>query len=333
MSSVSCLLEPCNMSDEDPALQQHQQRPNLPICNTIPETTSILRCLAVEEWINHSDDYQGFIGDQHNVSDKADKFRQSGYFFGPLSNTMVLAISNAIGIPVIIFSSAHHYPIICITPRVCRISTPLYIAYNQFDAGLHYDAVLLNDDLTIGRSHENSTYSAEKGCTCGKKSNSTSCVPLKRKYTLIVRCPCLLKEKGCTLACTCNNCNNPQGSKPIQISSSLRRKRIRPIHAWGGEKFKKSGVLATSLKERLTTGPHTEFEYLLISQILKCLSMKTVDLDAEIIHMIYSSCIEIANAFELSLPLNQKSIAEVDLIAKEYNKNIIAFSMTHASIN
>lgn len=81
-----------------------------------------------------------FIGD-FDVREEAEHFKQQGYFFGPLTNTMVLATSNALGIQVIIFSSAHHYPVIHITPRSCKTSVPLYVAFNQANAG-HYDAVV-----------------------------------------------------------------------------------------------------------------------------------------------------------------------------------------------
>lgn len=60
-----------------------------------------LRKLAVAEWIQHAEEYKGFIdgvdGDGDKVvEEEAKKFLQVGYFHGPLGNTMVLALSNVL---------------------------------------------------------------------------------------------------------------------------------------------------------------------------------------------------------------------------------------------
>ena len=73
---------------------------------------------------------------------EAEKFKSQGYFFGPLGNTMVRAVSNALGLSIVMFSSAHHYPVVYTIPRICNASVPLFVAFNQADAG-HYDAVTL----------------------------------------------------------------------------------------------------------------------------------------------------------------------------------------------
>ena len=81
-----------------------------------------LRRIAVDEWMNHQDEYQHYLDGEHKVADETPAFLQNRYFFGPLDNTMVIAISNVLGLTIIIFSSASHYPIISIAPRVCRAS-------------------------------------------------------------------------------------------------------------------------------------------------------------------------------------------------------------------
>ena len=48
-----------------------------------------LRRLAVEEWLNNPEDYQGFLDEGYRVREEAEKFKSQGYFFGPLGNTMV----------------------------------------------------------------------------------------------------------------------------------------------------------------------------------------------------------------------------------------------------
>ena len=95
-----------------------------------------LRRIAVDEWMSNVDEYQHFLDGEHMVREEAPMFLQQGHFFGPLGNTIVVAISNALGLPIIIFSSASHYPVINSAPRVCRASLLLYVAFNQTGAGL-----------------------------------------------------------------------------------------------------------------------------------------------------------------------------------------------------
>ena len=152
--------------------------------------------LAIAEWRKHSEDYQGFLDEHQTVSGEAENFLQQGYFHGPLGNTMVLALSNALGLPIVIFSSALHYPIIHVSPRVCRAAIPLYVAFNQSGAG-HYNAVLFKGSLNVITSKSD----PDTKCTCGKggKGNSIQhCTVIKHKYTTSLRCPCHRAGHGCT---------------------------------------------------------------------------------------------------------------------------------------
>ena len=67
-----------------------------------------LQLLAVNEWMQHTEDYQSFLDGNHTVSEEAPQFLQQGHFLGPRGNTMVLAVSNALGLPIIVFSSTNH---------------------------------------------------------------------------------------------------------------------------------------------------------------------------------------------------------------------------------
>ena len=103
---------------------------------SVNEVACKLRCITGEEWSNNPEEYQGFLDNGFSVQEEAVNFKQQGYFFGPLGNTMVLAVSNTLGLPVVIFSY--------ITPRVCKVPVPLFVAFNQADAG-HYDAMTYSD--------------------------------------------------------------------------------------------------------------------------------------------------------------------------------------------
>ena len=112
--------------------------------------------------MSNASEYQKYIADDHIVTEEAPKFLQEGYFFAPMGNTMVLAVSNALDIPVVIFSSANHYPIINVTPRVCKVPVPLFVAFNQAGAG-HYDAIAFKGD-----QHALLKNTDGKQCNCRK---------------------------------------------------------------------------------------------------------------------------------------------------------------------
>ncbi len=194
----------------------------------------ILHVVAVDEWMKNPKDYEKFLEAEHKVEEEAPRFLQQGHFLGPLGNTMVVAISNALGLPIIVFSSASHYPVISVTPRVCTVSIPLYIALNHAGPG-HYDAVSFKNYLS---SPSNSSPSPQppvqsNRCTCGKGdthySTTQRCIIMQFKYTTSIRCPCLSAGQRCTSLCTCHNFNNPQGVRPNNMSS---RDRQRNEHAW-----------------------------------------------------------------------------------------------------
>ena len=86
---------------------------------TVKNIAVQLRNEAVQEWTLNSSEYQGFIPSEYTVQIEADKFKQTSYFYGPLADTMVKALSNALNIPIIVFSSALHYPVVYTIPRIC----------------------------------------------------------------------------------------------------------------------------------------------------------------------------------------------------------------------
>ena len=287
-----------------------------------------LRRIAVEEWMTHADDYQCFLGDEPKVTEEAPMFLQQGHFFGPLGNTMVVAISNALGLPVIVFSSASHYPVINIKPRECRAPIPLYVAFNQSSAG-HYNAVTFKNDPPIPSTSQHSTVEANTSkCTCGKSdkhySTTQRCVIMQFKYTTSTRCPCLLAGHACTFLCACHNCGNPNGIKPQNICSKVRQ---RKKHAWS-LKSSKSIMYARQQQEKVLPGPRTQLEYLLISEILNQCRKKEIDADLDIVQKLYLSCVELTQVLELSIPLGPKTLEDISKIVDEYERHRKVFEAT-----
>ena len=160
---------------------------------------------------------------------------QSGYFYGELADTIVVALSNLLGLPFIVFSSSVCQPVITITPRHLQIPVPVYLAFNQSGAG-HYDGVVLCDSdqiqpVALPLTSESDAYIAGGdvgACSCGKndKMKRSHCHPVTSKYTTLVRCKCCKESKPCTNSCRCNNCNNPFGRKLIttEAKQALRKR-------------------------------------------------------------------------------------------------------------
>lgn len=144
-----------------------------------------LRQLVVDEWRSHQEDYEGYVVG-NNIAQQIDLFLRDGFFNSELGNTMVLALANVMGMPIIIFSSILQYPIISVNPHHMTVAIPVFVAYNHTGCG-HYDGVVV-------KNNEQARSGAPKGCYCGKsKSDSRQggCWPMKTKYTEIIRCPCL----------------------------------------------------------------------------------------------------------------------------------------------
>ena len=299
---------------------------------SIADTAHQLRCIAVDEWMNNTDEYQHYLDGEHMVTEEAPMFLQDGHFFGPLGNTMVVAISNALGLPIIIFSSASHYPVISIAPRVCRASLPLYVAFNQSGPG-HYDAVSFKTH-TPTPSHNSSPPQLPghetniSRCTCGKgnKHYSTAerCTIMQYKYTTSIRCPCLLAGEPCTPLCTCHNCANPKGIRP-KVSSRVREQRKR--HAWN-LKSTKSVTYAHQEQENILTGPRTQLEYFLVSQILTFCRQNQIDTCLDTVQGIYLSCVELAQVLDISQPLGPNTTEEISKILDEYESHRKVFEAT-----
>ena len=104
------------------------------------ELSMKLREITVKEWQDNPQDYQGFLTNS-TIMEESQLFQQSGHFDSALGDTVPLAVSNALGIPVIVFSSIQKYCVINITPRHLTTAVPILLAYLQHGVG-HYDAAI-----------------------------------------------------------------------------------------------------------------------------------------------------------------------------------------------
>ena len=217
-----------------PFISQHSPQffSNLGIdpSNDLKSVSMKLRNLTVAEWKCNQQDYKGFLPDV-DIQEEAIKFMQSGYFFGKLADTIVLALSNLLGLPFIVFTSSIYQPVITITPRHLKIPIPVYLAFNQSGAGHYNDVVLCDDDQIQPLVLPLTSNGADAGkgpCSCGNKTDTSHCHPVASKYTTITCCTCCKEGKPCTNLCRCKTCNNPFGKKfPTTDSMQTSRKRPR----------------------------------------------------------------------------------------------------------
>jgi hypothetical protein len=261
-----------------------------------------LRQLVVGEWRNHQEKYEGYVVGM-NITQQIDLFLRDGYFNSELGNTMVLALANVFGVPIVVFSSIIQYPVINVNPDHMSVPLPVFVAYNHSGCG-HYDAIITEEtSLPSAAPH--------KGCHCGKSKSDRSqgsCWPMKTKYTEIIRCPCLRGKKACSTTCSCKNCKNP---KPEPSTKSRRRSK----HQWQVP-IPKSGVFALQSGEAVETGPRSLQEYFLLHQCINYCQQECIETSADNVLLIYNV---LARAQEhVNLVINVKKQADIEQFIREY---------------
>ena len=281
-----------------------------------------LRILAVQEWKSHASDYEGFIKNL-SILEEADKFMQDGYFDSALGDTVVLALSNALCLPIFVFSSIDHYPVINVTPRNIVIPVPVFIAYNQYGSG-HYDGVVFGLDHPIPIS---SSLTINK-CNCGKNDKTgvqTSCLPRESKYTTVIRCPCYKSERACTKLCTCKKCANPYGAHE-RVLGPTKSSRKRQRHMWQVS-MPKSSIFALDAGEKVTAGPRSILEFFALEQTVKFCSEEGIDASSNNILVIYNTLVEVSRQIESEkdLQLGMKTAADIETFLNEHDHLINTF--------
>ena len=212
-----------------------------------------LRFAAVNEWKSNIDYYSEFFSE---VEKEADRFNQLGFFASNLGNSVLLALSNVIGMQFIVFTAQESHPVIHISPRKVKCGVPIYLAFSSAGCG-HYDAVIKESSpQTLTQEPEE----ASNRCNCGKNTigkDITHCVPIKSKYTSIIRCPCLKNKKACTSHCRCRNCNNDK--------EPATRKRHRQSHQIT---IDKSAIFGCKEGEDMYPGSRSTLEFFVLEEIL-----------------------------------------------------------------
>lgn len=271
-----------------------------------------LRFAAVKEWKSNSDYYSEFFSD---VEKEADRFNQLGFFASDLGDSVLVALSNAIGMQFIVFTAQESHPVVYISPREVKCGFPIYLAFSSTGSG-HYDAVIKDCSLQIGTQKQDESITAR--CSCGKNmvaNDIIHCVPIKSKYDSTIRCPCLINKKACTSHCRCRNCGNDK-------EPATRKRRQQPHQIT----IDKSAVFGCKKGEDMCPGSRSTLEFFVLEEILSYLNHQDL-LTTSAVHTLYNEIVDVAESFvEDELPIGKKSMEDIDKFLREHEHNLQAFT-------
>lgn len=291
-------------------------------CNNLEALSRKLRELTVKEWRENEDDYAGFLTES-SVHEEAERFSQQGFFDGQLGDTMVLALSNVLGLPIFVITSIADHAIISIIPRQVLFAFPIYLAYNHCGPG-HYDGVLFKDDvpcINVTGSATREPKEVPHFCTCGKndKQGKPHCNPVKKKYTSVCYCPCYNDGNGCSDICKCKNCHNSLGtSKQVQPSAPPAKKR--PRHSWQC-KIPSSEEFAVQNEEIISCGTRSTLEFFALEQVLSHCVHQGITPSSANIRLIYKAMYEIMSSTKSTLPIRDLTDNDIESFLGEHEHN------------
>lgn len=144
---------------------------NLTVTDNIQNLAQQLRMIAVTEWKENATFYESFLVDV-DVNSEADNFVQSSIFIGSLGDSMIVALSNALELPFVVFTTLLYHPILVQTPRNQAVPLPIFLPHSHFGLG-HYDALVFADNKNpIGNLYASKSdvlpSTPKTSCTCGK---------------------------------------------------------------------------------------------------------------------------------------------------------------------
>ena len=107
----------------------------------ITQMAFTLRETVLNKWLANSSFYEPFLTSGHDDISEAKVFLQDGYFASELGNSMPLATSNALWIPIVVYTKMLNFPVLPVVPRESTLSVkPIYLVYDMDFAG-HYGGI------------------------------------------------------------------------------------------------------------------------------------------------------------------------------------------------
>ena len=181
---------------------------------------SKLREVIVQEWLGPNRcEYEEFLTMDTCYESEANKFLTDGYYDSELGNSMPLAMSNALKVFIVVFSSQQGSPVYFVSSKYTS-HHGLYLAYTAYGGG-HYDHCVPMSDIDPPQPISK--------CRCGvnsRESNKENYVACKHGGRLS-SCKCLAAGKPCTDGCRCKGCCNPFRVRPPKLGK--RKRSTHPL--------------------------------------------------------------------------------------------------------
>ena len=245
--------------------------------------------------MSHPEEYQPFIGANQTLHFEAQLFLSIGHFASERGNFMPLAMANLLKIPIVITTQMENLPVIPDSPRESLQCLPIFVAFEHSGTG-HYDAVdhiaKIQPTSDTKPSYSNKDHIFVECCRCGqgaskKESNITSCDSFRK------RCKCFQAVKGCSDKCQCIGCENPNGKRREQMSSSSQIiTRKRRSHQMTTENLSgKQFILKRSCQDIVSRWTLRE-ELVLIQIVQQHLNTDIDDIDIDTLAMQYSQLVD-----------------------------------------
>jgi len=274
-----------------------------------------LRQVVVKEWLSNPLDYKPFLTSGQDYESEAILFLQDGHFASELGNSMPLAATNALRIPIMVFSDMSNFPVLPLCPRDKVLNdNPICLAYDMRFSG-HYDAIRpiteekkQETDMYVTLPQSDTAKQSQVSCRCGQgakrnKKEFTSCQVFKSG------CKCFQNVVGCTSFCQCINCKNPYGERisdaaPVACSSRKRRHHDRTTERQNGK------VYTDTKSGGLLTVHWTLFEELVLMEVMLFLLSKD-KLDLETLYNEYKHMVNVLQPTSIKHCLGIKTEKQV----------------------
>lgn len=274
--------------------------------HTREEDTAIhhLRRAVVREWLGpHSAEYCAFLTSSQ-LQQEAEQFLSPGMYTGELGDLVLLALANALCMPIVVFTSVANFSIAPILPTysVPATSDAIYLAFTQYGTG-HYDAA---EPVSPTPSQlEQTTVSTQK-CTCGRKKGTAgkACSTSNRLYS--TRCPCATSGKACTNLCRCKYCENPNGKRSTETATPAhKRRRLQHTNQTIPLKGSTDVTFMEKAGEKVNIGKFTTFEFLLVTALSR--KLEGDDSSDKTLYKYIRVVQALAVTMNITLPVNQRT--------------------------
>ena len=208
-----------------------------------------LRRLFVDELLSDRCDYKAFLVDDIQTiwEDEVKKFASVGHFDSVVGDLMPYAISNILGINIVIIPTDCHTPVMYVNPTEVSNKGIIFLVYTPHtqECPGHYDAAEPVNKVTVKENKKRSSC-----CSCGVNSTVAgrkSCITQPHYAS---RCACYKSSTACGLACRCKHCANPHRIRPEKAGKKhTRRPHNMQIEVPSAKRFvqEKGGTIPTSI--------------------------------------------------------------------------------------